>query len=914
MSTPTIDTLSSPITFARTTSDVPLAKSDGTSCINGFSILIIYFLLTILSLPVSGQVQDILARRVVISNGRLSTVDILNDISQQAGVVFSYSNRICLNKSNDIAAGSMSLRSLLDQLFRLCPASYIVKGNKVIIEPQAGGAKRYVVKGFVRDGASGEVLIGANIYEPFLLTGQNSNNFGFYSLTLPEGEVSLFCSFVGCQTHSKSIFLEKDTVVDFYLKSTIDIEQIDILGTRKPGKVQSTATGFVDIPVEQIQSVPSFMGEVDVIKTLQLAPGVQSGNEGAGGFYVRGGGADENMILLDDVPIYNVSHMLGFFSVFNADAINKVTMTKSGFPARYGGRLSSVLDIRLKEGDMDDYHGTASFGLLSSRLSVEGPIKKDVSSFYLSGRRTYLDLFSSPLQLSRDEKMKYYFYDVNGKFNFIFSNRDRVYLSVFSGTDEYDTYFNYRTVSLSDKESSALHDVAVHDENGSGWGSQVVSARWNHVFGNKMFVNFTLLYSNFRFYVDQILNNYKDLQLSEFKQRYYSGIRDRGVKADFDYFPSSSHHIRFGVGGIYHEFYPGIDVVQSGSMSEVVRDTTVGAAKFFRPEYHAYFEDDFSLGATVKMNLGVHFSAMDAGATVYGSVEPRVSLLYLLRDNLSVKAAYTHMTQYVHLVRNSSIMLPSDMWLPVSGNIAPLRSIQWAAGLEWEINKATNLSLEGYYKRQHNILTYRESNGLFGYDSDWASRLVAGEGDYIGAEVFFHKKVGRWAGWLAYTLSKSMNTFKEVNNGKSFPANYDRLHDASLFGTYKFSNGVDFSFNWIYGTGYPVTLSTSKYYSPDLPTQPGESNGGGYDIAGERNSFRMASVHRLDMGVNFVSQKSWGTRVWSFGVYNAYSRQNPFFLYFGEKEDSKTGKPVRVLKQYSLFPIALPYARVTIKF
>lgn len=858
--------------------------------------------------------QNILDRWVEIPDGSVSTQEILSEVSRQTGIVFSYSNRLCLNAKNDIGSGSFSLKVLLDILFRKCPAVYIVKGNKIIIEPQENGVKRFVVKGFVSDAESKEILIGANIYDPFLLLGQNSNNFGFYSLTLPEGEVSLFCSFVGCQTKSVSFFLNKDTVLNFSLKPTIDIEQIDILGTRKPGKVQSTATGIVDIPVEQIQNVPSFMGEIDVIKTLQMAPGVQSGNEGAAGFAVRGGSSDENMILLDDVPIYNVSHMLGFFSVFNADAINKVTMIKSGFPARYGGRLSSVLDLRLKEGNMEEYHGTASFGLVSSRLSVEGPLKKGVSSFYVSGRRTYLDMFSNPLQLKKDEKIEYYFYDLNGKFNYIFSGRDRLYLSVFTGTDDYDTYFNYRTVTLYDEASSTSRDVAINDETGSGWGNQIVSARWNHVFGNKLFMNLTALYSNFRFYVDQSLNSYQNSNLYVFKQRYYSGIRDYGLKADFDYFPSSSQHVRFGASHVYHNFYPGIDVFQSGVSNSSVRDTTIGESTFNRHEYHGYVENDFSLGNKMKMNLGVHFSALAAGKTIYGSIEPRVSILYLLRNNLSVKTAYTHMTQYIHLVRNSSIMLPSDMWLPVSGDIEPMRSVQWALGVEWEINKATSLSVEGYYKKQRHILTYRESIGLLGFDADWASRLVAGNGTSMGIEFFLHKKMGLWAGWLGYTISRSRNQFDEINDGKSFPANYDRLHDVTFFGTYKISPGVDLAVNWLYGSGHPVTLPTGKYHSPDLPTQPGESSGTGHDIVGSRNGYRMASSHRLDMGVNFTSEKQWGTRIWSFGISNVYSRQNPFFLYFGEKTDSSTGQPVRVLKQYSLFPFALPYVRVTIKF
>lgn len=860
------------------------------------------------------EAQNSLGKRVNIKNATASTVDILKEMTAQTGVVFSYSNKLCLNKVNEPFVSEGSIQLVLDHLFRLCPAKYQERGNKIIIEPTVG-RRRFIVRGFVKDEASGEVLIGANIYDPFLLVGQNSNNFGFYSLALPEGEVSIFCSFVGCQTKSNSFFLEKDTMIDFSLQSSVDIEQIDVLGTRKPGKVQSTATGIVDIPVGQIQKVPSFMGEVDVIKTLQLAPGVQSGNEGAGGLYVRGGGSDENMILLDDVPIYNVSHMLGFFSVFNADAINKVTLIKSGFPARYGGRLSSVMDVRMKEGNMEEFHGQVSIGILSSRVTAEGPLVRGKSSYSISGRRTYLDILSTPLQLKRDQKLKYYFYDLNAKLNYTISSRDRLYLSVYTGKDDYNTFFNYRSISLTQKDDALLKDVAVNDETGSGWGNQIAALRWNHVFGEKLFMNVTTLFSDFRFFVEQLQNSYSGDNLGVSKQRYYSGIRDVGIKADFDYFPTSSNHIRFGVNAIHHAFYPGIDVFKAGYGSESVRDTTFGADKFYRPELHAYVENDFSIGNRVKMNAGIHLSALSAGThSTYYSVEPRLSVLYLFRDNLSVKAAYSQMTQYIHLVRNASIMLPSDMWLPVSEQIKPLRSQQWAVGVEWDINKVTSLSIEGYMKKQQNILTYRQSSGIFTLNHDWASRLVSGEGESSGIELFFHKKIGRYSGWLGYTLSKTTNRFEEVNDGRSFPANYDRRHDLVLFGFYQVSDWIDFSGTWTLGSGYPVTLPTQKYYKPNEPTQPDDKSEGSNSLIEKRNGFRMPYSHRLDLGLNFTKKKSWGTRIWSFGVYNTYSRQNPFFLYFADKHDSQTGQTSKVLKQYSIFPIALPYARVTIKF
>lgn len=846
---------------------------------------------------------------VVLREGTVG--ELLAELQQKSGIVLSFSNRLCLGKHIKFTSRAGTLRFFLDQLFADCPANYVARGQKVIIELLEKSPGKYIVKGFVVDHSSKERLIGANIYEANLLIGSASNSFGFFSISLPSGKTHLKCSYVGYQAYEEEFDLKCDTTLTLVLQPSIDLGEVSVWGSSIPEQVFQTSIGVVDFPVEQIRNVPAFMGEVDVLKAIQMAPGVQSGNEGIGGIYVRGGGADENMVLLDDVPMYYISHLLGIFSVFNADAIHKVTMIKSGFPSRYGGRLSSVFDIRMKEGNLEAYHGSASLGLISSNVSVEGPIVKHKSSFSFSARRTYLDLFSTPLQLRNDEKFRYYFYDVNAKLNYIFSPRDRLYLSLFTGQDDYSTLYNYKTVTIPTSDGTSQRELVLNDENGSGWGNWVMSTRWNHVFGEKLFSNVTLSFTDFRFYVDQEQSKYDNEVLQFYAQRYFSGIRDGSLKIDLDYFPSSNHHLRMGGSVTYHVFYPGVDLFSMNGLDGAVSDTLLGNARFHRPEYHAYVEDDFSLGRRFRMNAGLHVSALFTGTKYFFNLEPRLTGAWLVAPKMSVKASYTKMSQYVHLVRSASIMLPSDMWLPVSDQVKPLLSHQMAAGIEYEVRKGTSLSAEVYFKKQKNILTYTNSSGIFDLSGNWYERLTAGEGESYGLELFYHRKVGRFTGWLGYTLSKATNRFAQINGGEPFAANFDRRHDISAFGLFKIKEGVELAANWLFGTGHPVTLPTEWYLEPELP---GSNAGSGHAWIGNRNNFRMPNLHRLDLGLTLTRPKKWGSHIWSFGIYNVYSRQNPFFLYFAENKQAVDESASRTLKQFSLFPIPLPYIRYTIKF
>ncbi|TAJ13739.1 TonB-dependent receptor [Marinilabiliaceae bacterium JC017] len=857
--------------------------------------------------------QNVLTKWVSVPKEKGSTYYYLQQLQDSTGYVFSYSNKLCFKDNVNFSFTEGYVKDFLNRLFDDCPSSYLVRGKKIIIEPLELPPPKFTISGFVRDGKTGESLIGANIYEPDLLLGTVSNNFGFFSVTLPKGYTVLKSSYVGYKGIEQSLYLSGDTTVYINLTPKLELNEVSVVGSRVPAKVKSTRTGTIDLPIEQIRNVPVFLGEQDVVKGIQLLPGVQSGREGFSGLYVRGGGPDQNLIILDDVPVYNVGHLLGFFSVFNADAINKVSVVKGGFPARYGGRLSSVVDVRMYEGSNERINGSASIGLLSSRVALNGPIKKDKATFSLSFRRTYLDLVTAPFQRKEIEKSNYYFFDLNGKVNYKFSDTDRLFVSAYWGKDEFYSRYNDQNIDLEIGERVDIYQsVTLNDESSSGWGNVVAAMRWNHIFGDKLFSNLTATFSDYRFYIGQIQNLYYKEAWSAVEKKYFSGIRDFNTKIDFDFVASPNHYFRFGGSYVYHNFYPGIDLLKNEIANEAQVDTTIGGDSMYRPEFHGYLEDDFNVSDRLKMNLGVHFSLFLTQNDFYHSVEPRISLRYLLSDYLSLKGAYSKMTQYVHLLRTATVSLPTDMWLPVSDEIKPMRASQSSLGFEWEISKGFNLSVEGYYKKFENLLSYKEDGSFFDFTIGWEDKLISGKGTSYGTEFLLHKRIGKLTGWLGYTYSKSFNKFDGLNDGREFPSFADRRHDASLFMSYRFNDRIDGGFTWMFGTGSPVTLPSGKYYAPELPTTRSDYKYNEY--INEYNGYRMPNFHRLDFGFNFKKQKKWGERIWSLGMINAYGRQNPFFLYFADSVNDETEEEYRSLKQFSLFPFPIPYVRYTIKF
>lgn len=776
-------------------------------------------------------------------------------------------------------------------------------------------AQNYTISGYILDKQSGEKLIGANIYSKANYLGTSSNSYGFFSLTLAEGEYEIFFSFVGYELKHDKITLNKDIQLEIELNPTIEIDEVVVTADNPAREVESTQMSSINLAVKNIKSLPAFMGEVDVIKTLQLLPGVQSGTEGASGLYVRGGGADQNLILLDGTPVYNASHLFGFFSVFNVDAINNIELIKGGFPARHGGRLSSVLDISLKEGNMKEFKGSASIGLISSKLTLEGPIKKDKTSFIVSGRRTYLDYIVQPFLrglggYENNTSQGYYFYDLNAKINHKFSQKDRLYLSVYTGDDKF-----YQK----QKPYSYLYDGVVFTDKSEanlGWGNITSALRWNHQFNSKLFSNTSLTYSNYKFSVKDYMENIREDDTGVTKEinslKYFSGIEDFAGKIDFDYLPSPDHYVRFGLNNIYHTFKPGVSVYQISGASATVTDldTTLGQKNVYANEFSAYIEDDFRISASLKANLGLHYSGFLVNKKMYQSLQPRVSLRYLITESWSLKASYAMMEQYIHLLTNNNIGLPTDLWVPATDKILPQRSHQIAVGVSKSFSNKYLLSVEGYYKDMNNLIEYKDGASFMGISSDWQDKVESGRGWSYGGEVFFEKHFGKLSGWVGYTLSWTNRKFDNINGGKVFPYKYDRRHDISVVLQAPLNKKWDFSASWVYGTGTAHTLPTERYYGEsggvDISSLFNTNNYNGYygrafntelEHIDGRNTIRAADYHRFDISFMRTKEKKWGKTMLTLGVYNVYNRKNPFYYYIGWDDRGN-----RALRRVSLFP------------
>ncbi|MEM1119276.1 MAG: TonB-dependent receptor [Bacteroidota bacterium] len=756
-------------------------------------------------------------------------------------------------------------------------------------------AQKYTISGYISDEENGEKLIAANVLDQKSLAGTVTNTYGFFSLTLPKDSITLSISYIGYQPKELKLYLDKDISLEIDLSSSVSLEVVEIVGEKLEKIQESSQMSRIEVPVEQIKKVPALLGEVDVFKTLQLLPGVQSGGEGQSGLYVRGGSPDQNLVLLDGVPVYNVSHLLGFFSVFNADAIKNVTLTKGGVPARFGGRLSSVLEINMKEGNNEEFHGEGSIGFISSKLTLEGPIKKDVSSYIISARRTYVDIFARPIARNQAKKNgdeltpTLFFYDLNAKFNYKINKKHRLYFSTYTGKDVFG-------IESRDNLSEGNYTVL---NGGTDWGNITAAFRWNYMITNKLFANTTITHSRFKFDFNTAYEDVFNEEQDKFSARYFSGIYDWAGKVDFDFIPNPNHYIKFGVSATNHTYEPGAFQFQFEIANESPIDTTLGSQNAKSWEYSAYMEDNLQFGR-FKANIGLHAAAFDVDNTTYYSIQPRFGVRYLLNNNIALKASYTKMAQFINLLTNESLSLPTDLWVPSTARIKPQDAWQVAAGVATTLWKEYEFSVEGYYKKMDNVLSYKEGADFIGPDSDWQDKVTQGEGESYGVEVFLQKKKGKTTGWLGYTLSWNWRQFDEINSGNRFPFKYDRRHDLSLVLSHQFNKRVSVTGAWIYGTGNAITLPLYRY------TSPVRFDGGSYSFneienIGDKNSFRMRAYHRMDVNVEIQSRKNERRRwqgAWNIGVYNGYNRNNPYFITTGRNDEGQ-----RTFRQISIFPM-----------
>ncbi len=722
------------------------------------------------------------------------------------------------------------------------------------------------VSGFVRDAETGEILIGATVMittRP--ATGISTNAYGFYSLTVPQGTYTVTAQFMGYAPETRPVTLDGNLKLNFELQSrAVEQREVVVSGEQRDEGVTKPQMGVEKVDIRGIQSLPVLMGERDVLKTIQLLPGVKTAAEGGSGFYVRGGGEDQNLILLDEATVYNTSHLLGFFSVFNTDAIKDVTFLRGSMPAEYGGRLSSVLDMKMNDGNDRKFSVRGGIGLIASRLTVEGPLVPERGSFTISGRRTYADVF---LKLSKDttlNKTKLYFYDLNAKANYRFDEKNRVYLSGYFGKDV----------------------LGFGDTFGIDWGNTTATLRWNHLFDDKMFSNTSLIYSTYRYTIGiSFAGNDFDI---------LSKIQDKTFKQDFQYFANAENGFKFGLQSVHRSIVPGTITAKNNATTSSLEITNR-----YSWDHALYGSHEIKLSPLLTAEYGVrltlfnvmgpgdfyHYDASGeatdtvsyASGTVvksYFNVEPRIAFTMMMTDASSIKTAYGRVTQNLHLLSNSTSSSPTDLWIPNSNNVQPEIADQISVGYYRDLDDRTyEFSAETYYKFLRHQIDYKDGADIY-FNEQVESQLLFGKGRAYGIEVYLKKRFGTFTGWIGYTLSRTERKFASINNGDYYPAKQDRTHDISLVGQYQLNDEWSFSAAWVYYTGNAVTFPSGKYYIV----------GQVLNYYTERNGYRMPAYHRLDIGATWQRSEF----SWTFSLYNAYGHDNAYTIAFREDPDDKT--------------------------
>lgn len=755
--------------------------------------------------------------------------------------------------------------------------------------------QRFTISGNLKDAHNGEDLIGATVGVQGGTTGIATNTYGFYSLSLPAGQYTLVYSYVGYTNNIRQINLDKNLTLNLELSpNNATLQEVVITGKKEDANIRQNKMSTEVLPMETIKTLPAFMGEVDVLKTIQMLPGVVSGGEGTSGFYVRGGSIDQNLVQLDEAPVYNASHLLGFFSVFNADAIKDVEIYKGGIPAEYGGRLASLVDIRMKEGNSKKFGAAGGIGTIASRLTLEGPIVKDKSSFIISGRRTYADMF---LKLSTDEnisKNKLYFYDLNTKLNYKLGDKDRLFISGYFGQD----VFQFKEMMRMD------------------WGNATATARWNHLFTDKLFSNFTAIYSNFNYEIGTPGGK------TAFSWK--SNIEDLSLKADFSYFPNNRHTVKFGLSAIYHTFKPGI--VKPQSTESVVKELILD--KKYALENALYLSNEQEMSPRFSLTYGLRYSFFqnmggrvqnydasgqptnveEYGRThIYktqGGLEPRLAARFVLNESSSVKASYNRTMQYLHLASNATSASPFDIYVPSGKNIKPQSANQVALGYFRNFRRNTlEASAEVYYKDMQNQIDFRDNAELL-LNNNIEGEILTGSGKAYGLELMVKKQTGRLTGWASYTLSHTERSIQGINNGDAYRVRQDKPHNLAVVMSYRLSERMTLGASQIYSSGNVVTMPSGAFRNGNIIVP----------IYTERNGYRLRDYHRLDLSLTLDAKKREGQQYessWNFSIFNAYGRKNVFSVQLDQTEDT----PSRIAsKEISIIGSAIPAVTYNFKF
>lgn len=745
-----------------------------------------------------------------------------------------------------------------------------------------------VVSGYVADSISGEKLIGANIFDLKSKRGISTNVYGFYSISFPNSDESLklVISYVGYKSKYFNVAATKNQRIDISLCQQANLPEVEVKA-RREFRSNTTEISVLELPLSNIKLLPSLMGETDLFRIFQLMPGVQAGREGTSGMFVRGGSPDQNLVLLDDIPLYYVNHVGGFISVFIPEAINSVKLYKGGFPARYQGRLSGIVDARMKDGNMSARHGNFTFGLLSSKLTLEGPFKDKKTTYLFSARRSMFDLLTRGFSLMSSgfkNSFGYTIYDFNGKISHRIDAKNRINFSLYSG---HDRIFSRSTNDEND-DANSLNKIK--SKNFTQWGNTCAALRWNHIINDRLISNFTLGFTTFYFTLRskaELIAKSSDHTSATYKDKFKSNVNDLLLKSDFDYFLSSSHTLKFGGNLTQHFFKPALRAISFHADSLNNYDTTHYAQHISGLETNFYIEDEFTINKKVMLNMGLTFASLLTDKKVFPSIQPRLAVNFKIAEYFSLKTSYSRMTQFMHMLSNSDGGLPTDIWVPATRKAVPENASHYVLGMAWYPQKSNKLEItaEGFYKTMTNLVDYSDGGSIIdGSALNWESVIETnGTGKAYGMELMIEKTEGKTTGWIGYTLSRNMRQFENINSGNPYAYKYDRTHDLSLVVTHRFNESFTMSGSWVYSTGNPVTLATTQYEINNIGETDITSGSPRLQqiyVYGKRNNYRLRDYHRLDLSFNFTRPRGKGMETFSVEIYNAYNRMNTFALFY----------------------------------
>ncbi len=872
----------------------------------------------------TASAQSVLNQKTDFKIENKSIAEALVQLSKENDINISFSPDIIpVDYLVSIDKTQTTIGKILDEILKGHFIRYKTIDNQIVLYYRAPPKKKFTISGYIEDSKSGEKLILANIYLLDKNIGTTSNNYGFFSLTLEEGDNEIFFSYLGYKTQSIEVNLNRDKNFTIGLVPSLTLDEIVVLGKdslRTIERIQSTH----DLGNEQMDLLPTAGGELDILRATHLLPGVQTGADGLGGLHVRGGNSDQNLVMLDGVPIYNPFHLAGIISVFNNSAIKSAQLSKGNFPARYGGRLSSVLDVRTREGNTKEISGEFGISMFSINGLIEGPISKGKGSFLLSGRQSLLNFYVKPISKTlnenqnRDGQSSYNFYDLNAKLNYKISKKDKLFLSLYYGNDEFeDEYSYFYNVTESSNSEYRLQELK--------WGNNIAAFRWNHLFNNKLFSNLSINLTNYNFRSRELVEDIKRFaelnpdssivtESNNLYSRFSSEIEDIGARLDFDYFPSSNHVLKFGGGVSLHKFAPGV-LLRDISIQDTIDvesidflDTVIENSVNRHAEYYLYVEDQINLGKRLDINIGLRSNAFIVRQKSYVSFEPRLSIIYKMTDWVSWNASWTRMSQNLHLLTRSGIGLPADLWVPSTKLIRPQTAWQGVLGLQAIVGSSSRLSIEGYYKELQNVINFKEGSPITFIDANnWENKVTTGRGWSYGAEFLFEKKSKRLTGWVSYTLAWANREFPELNRGNVYPFKYDRRHNIKAAMFFNVSRKLQFSANFLYGTGIAITLPKSQFefYSPSYGTYFGD-----LILFGDKNSFRLPSYHRLDIAVNYNINGKFGNHKLKFGVYNIYNKKNPLYYRLGRDPDNPSKRSYLQASIFPIFPFLSYFVRI----